>query len=104
MLHFTEHVATFPSWDLKKNLYRQSQYSNEGDSKFLALIAHVVTAFFMNPKIGGSSPPQVETFFGYKTSTLSQEHPFVSRKWMLLPAHSYYLKCQLNYKYIHAEI
>ena len=36
----------------------------------------------------GSSPPQVETFSVSKTLTLSQEHPFVCRKWMLLPAHS----------------
>ena len=40
------------------------------------------------PKVGGSSPPEVETFSVSKTSTLSQDHPFVSRKWMLLPAHS----------------
>ena len=31
----------------------------------------------MNPKVGGSSPPQVETFSVSKTLTLSQEHPFV---------------------------
>ena len=30
----------------------------------------------------GSSPPQVETIFVSKISTLSQEHPFVCRKWM----------------------
>ena len=33
----------------------------------------------MNPKVGGSSPPQVETFSVSKTLTLSQEHPFVSK-------------------------
>ena len=49
------------------------------DSKCLALIAQMVRAFGMNPKIGGSSPPQVETFSVSKTLTLSQEHPFVSK-------------------------
>ena len=39
-------------------------------------------------KIGSSSPPRVETFSVSKTLTLSQEHPFVCPKWMLLPAHS----------------
>ena len=29
----------------------------------------------MNPRFGGSSPPQVETFFVSKSLTLSQEHP-----------------------------
>ena len=65
---------------LKKYLYRQSQYSRTRDSKCLALIAQVVRAFGMNPMVGGSSPPQVETFSVPKTSTLSQEHPSVSRK------------------------
>ena len=32
------------------------------DSKCLALIAQWVRAFAMNPKVGGSNPPQVETF------------------------------------------
>ena len=40
------------------------------------------------PKIGGSSHPRVETFSVSKISTLSQDHTFVSRKWMLLPAQS----------------
>ena len=38
-----------------------------------------------------------------KTSTLSQEHLFVSRKWMLLPLHSLYFKCYL-YKQIYMYI
>ena len=38
----------------------------------------------MNPKVGGSSPPQVETFSVSKSSTLAQEH----RQSMILPAHS----------------
>ena len=61
-------------------LYHQSQCSKTWDSKCLA--------FGMNPKVGGSSPPQVETFSFSKTLTLSQEHPFVCRKWMQLLAHS----------------
>ena len=63
------------------------------DSKCLALIAQMVRAFGMNPKVGDSSPSQVETFSVSKTLTLSQEHPFVCRKWMLLPAHSQQFKC-----------
>ena len=70
---------------LKKYLYRQSQYSNSWDSKCLALIAQMVTAFGMNLKVGCSSPPQVDTFSVSKTLTLSQEHPFLCQKWMLLP-------------------
>ena len=41
--------------------YHQSQYSKTWDSKYLALIAQMVRGFGMNPKIGDSSPPQVET-------------------------------------------
>ena len=52
----------------------------------MALIAQVVRAFGMNPKVGGLSSTQVETFSVSKSSTLLQEHLFVSRKWMLLPA------------------
>ena len=47
---------------LKKILYHQSQYSITWDNKCLALIAQVVRQFGMNPKVGDSSPPQVETF------------------------------------------
>ena len=54
----------------------------------LALIAQIVRAIDVNPKVGDSSPPQVETFSVSKTLTLSQEHQFVRRKWLLLPAHS----------------
>ena len=63
-----------------RHLYPQSQYSNTWDSKCLALIAQVVRAFGMNPKVGSLTPPQVETFSVSKSSTLSQEHPFVSQK------------------------
>ena len=73
---------------LHNYLDRQSQYSNTWNSTFLALTAQVVRAFGMNSKVGGSSLPQVETFFVSKSSTLSQEHPFVTPKWMLVPAHS----------------
>ena len=58
------------------------------DSKCLALIAQMNRVFGMNPKVGGSSPPQVDAFSVLKTFTLSQEHAFVCRKWMLLPADS----------------
>ena len=46
----------------------------------MALITQVVRAFGMNPKVGGSSPPQVETFSVSKSLTLSQEYLLVSRK------------------------
>ena len=46
----------------KKYLHRQSQSSKTWDSKCLALIAQMVRAFSVNPKVGGLSPPQVETF------------------------------------------
>ena len=46
----------------KLHLYRQSQCLITWDSKCLALIAHAVKAFDMNPKVGGSGTPQVETF------------------------------------------
>ena len=65
---------------LQKYLYWQSQYSNTWDSKCMALIAQVVRAFGMNPKVGGSSPPQVETFSVSKSLTLSQEYLLVSCK------------------------
>ena len=57
---------------LKKYLYRQSQYSTTWDIKCLALINQKVRAFGMNPKVGGSSSPQVETFSVSKTLTLSR--------------------------------
>ena len=41
-----------------------------------------------DPKVGGSIPPQVEIFVVSKSSTLSQEHLFVSLECMLSPAHS----------------
>ena len=55
----------------QKYLYHHSQYSRTCDSKCLALITQVVRAFGM--KVGGSSPPQDETFSVSKISTLSQE-------------------------------
>ena len=50
---------------LQKYLYRQSQYSKTWDSKCLALRAQMFRAFGVN--LGGSSPPQVETFHVSKT-------------------------------------
>ena len=47
---------------LQKYLYSQSQYSNTWDRKCLAPIAQMVRAFGMNPKVVGSSSPQVVTF------------------------------------------
>ena len=55
---------------LQKYLYHQSQYSKTWDSICLALIAQMVIAFGMNPKIGGSSPLQFETFSVSKALTL----------------------------------
>ena len=55
-------------------IYRQSQYSNTWESKCLALIAQVVRAFGMNPKVTVSSPPQVSKFL-----TLLQEYPLVRK-------------------------
>ena len=37
----------------EKHLYHQSQYSNTWDRKCLALIAEVVRAFGIKPKLGG---------------------------------------------------
>ena len=51
-------------------------------------MAQMVRAFGMNLKVGGSSPPQVETLSVSKTLILSREHPFMCRKLMLLPTHS----------------
>ena len=51
--------------------------SKTWDSKCLVLIAKIVRAFGVNLKVGGSSPPQVETFFVSITLMLSQEHLFV---------------------------
>ena len=45
----------------------------------LALIAQLVRAFGMNPKVGGSSPPQAETFSVSKTLAFSPDYPFVSK-------------------------
>ena len=59
---------------LQKYLYHQSQYSKTWDNKCLALISQMVRAFGINPKVGGSSTPQVETFSVSKPSTRSQEH------------------------------
>ena len=51
---------------LRRYLYCQSQFSKTWDSRCLALIAEMVWAFGMNPKVGGSSPSQVENIFYLK--------------------------------------
>ena len=76
-------------WIYVKNIYTaRASIKKTWDSKCLVLIAQVIKAFGLNTKVMGSSPPQVETFSVSKTLALSQEHPFVCWKWMLLPAHS----------------
>ena len=98
---------------LEKYLYRQRQYSKPWDGKCLALIAQMVRAFGMNPKVGGSSPSQVETFsvlknfdtftrtsvrvskmnvvvraqLTFQMLTLLQKHPFVlcGPFWAMVP-------------------
>ena len=79
-------------WYICTPNFSHNQCSKTWDRKCLALIAQMVRAFGMNPKVGGSSPVLVETFSVSKTFTLSQEHPFVCRKWMLVPAHSSHFK------------
>ena len=56
---------------LQKYLYHQSQYLKTWDSKCLSLIYQMVGAFGINWKVGGSSPPQVETFSVSKTFTIT---------------------------------
>ena len=58
-------------------------FLDEWDSKCLALIAQMARAFGINPKVGGSSPPQVEIFSVSKTLIVPQEHPPVCREWMM---------------------
>ena len=70
---------------LHKYLHHQSRYSTTWDSKYLFLIDQIVRAFAMNPKLGGSSPPEVETFFCINISdTFTRTSPLVGRKWILL--------------------
>ena len=71
------------------------------ESKCLAPTDQMVRAFGVNLKVWGSSPPQVEIFL---SQTISQEHPCVSQKWMLLPAHSWHFKCWLYLKNIYSII
>ena len=61
---------TFHTFTLKKHLYHRSWYSKTLGRKFLALIAQMVRAFGINPKVGGSSLPQAETFSVSKTLTI----------------------------------
>ena len=46
----------------KEYLYRQSQFSKTWDTKYLTLIAPILRAFSMSPKVGSASHPQVKTF------------------------------------------
>ena len=55
---------------LQKYLYHQSQYTATWDRKCLTVIAKVVRAFGVNPEVGSSSPPQIDTFAVSKTSIL----------------------------------
>ena len=51
----------------------------------------------MNSKVGWFESPSGRDIFS-KSSTLSQENPFVSQKWMLVPTHSWYFKYQVYLK------
>ena len=63
----------------------------------------MVRAFDMNPQVGGSSPPQSETFFVSKTLTLSQEHPFVSKMNAVTCAQLTFQMSTLPHKFIHTS-
>ena len=56
-------------------------------------------AFSMNPKVERKSSC-VETFSVSKTSAISQEHPFGSRKWIMLPRTVYISKVNFTNKNI----
>ena len=71
--------------DFKNICTARASLKKTWDSKCMALVAQMVRAFGMNPKVRCSSFPQVETFYASKTLVLSQEHPFLCRKRMLLP-------------------
>ena len=84
--HFNMYILPFQIFTLlQKYLYLHSLYPKTWDSKYLVPIAQIVRK--MNPKIESSSYPRFKTFFVWKTSTRSQDHPSVNRKWMLLLAH-----------------
>ena len=51
---------------LQKYLYRQSQYSTTWDSKCLALVAQMVRAFGMNPKVRVFESPSGQDIFCLK--------------------------------------
>ena len=77
------------------NIYFCEVQSNS--NKFLLLL-YAYTKFIY----GGSRPYQVETFSVSKTLTLSQEHPFVCQKLMLLPTNREMLT-QVYFRNIHAH-
>ena len=61
--------------------------------------------FGMHPQVGGSHPLRIDILPFLKTATLSQEHPFVSPKWTLLPVNSWPLKrLFINIVYIYIYI
>ena len=64
---------------LPQNIYTtRASVQGQWDSKCLTPIAHMIRIFGMYPKVGISSPPQVDTFSVSNTLSLSQEHPLVS--------------------------
>ena len=70
----------------------------------LALIAQMVRAFGMNPKVGGSSPSQVETFSVSKTLTLSQEHVILSCHTFCHKIAGIFLNRKTCFQYYYQEI
>ena len=62
--------------DFKNICTARASWKKTWDSKCKALVAQMVKAFGMNPKVRCSSFPQVETFYASKTLVISQEHPF----------------------------
>ena len=77
---------------LQKYLYRQSQYSKTWGSKYLALIAQMVTALRMNPKAGLESPSGRD-IFGLKNFDTFLRISVRESKMMLMPAHGLHFKC-----------
>ena len=77
-----------------KNLYHLIQRSKTWDRTCLAPIAQMVGAFGINPpEDWGFECPLGRDIFCLRTSTLSQKHLLVSRKWMLLPTHYWHFNC-----------
>ena len=64
----------------------------------------MVRAFGMNPKVGGSSPSQVETFSVSKTLTLSQEHVILSCHTFCRKIAGIFLNRKTCFQYYYQEI